>query len=315
MKQRALGLVKDIAHSTQTTKSPQRDIPTTQDQKLVDQFQLLQAGGGKKDTLIAVRLREQRGVCALEDSRWVRQCDVPKDIPQYGVCCCAVADGLTMMGGIKDGGLNSSVCYRYFLSEKRWRKLPGMITAKSRVRAVEISPMVVMVAGELLDIRLGKWSSVKSLPEYNADASAAVADGRVFILKPFTDHSNHELVEYHPASDSCTTTQIDIPIDRLLNCEMTVVAGKLYLVGRINMEYDLTTGHVTQLPKPTASYILSHCIAVRGKNILLCGGSHMHHFCDVIEEYNTVTKQWKILNTFLPFSYLSGSSFVANISV
>ena len=290
-KQRAGGLVKDIAHPAQTTKSPQRDIPTTQDQELVDQLQLFQAGGGKKDTLIAAQLREvKRGVWVLEGSQWVRQGDVPKDIPHFGVCCCAVADGLTMMGG-RINNQKSPVGYHYSLSEKRWRKLPDMIRAISFDRAVEISPMVVMIAGELLDIRLGKLSSAKSLPKYSADALVAVADGRVFILKPTQDHSNHELVEYYPASDSCTTTQIDIPTDRLFNCEMAVVAGKLYLVGRINMEYDLTTGHVTQLPKPTSTYILLDCITVRGKNILLCGGIHKHHFHDVIEVYNTVTKQ------------------------
>ena len=322
-------LVREAAHATPTTTSPQRDVRLKPKQGLTDRFQLLEAGGGKQNILIAVRVREEKGgVWILEGSRWVKQCDVPNALPQYGVCFCAVADGLlAMCGQINEQA--SPVCCHYALSERRWRKLPDMITPKRYVKAVEISPMLVMVVGgyddegnctntcDILDMKLGDWSSVKQLPRHFKRLRVEVTDGRVFIMGQYGDDKapNYELLEYHPSSDTYTTVQIDIPGSygwEFWRSDMTAVAGKLYLVGDINTEYDFTTQHVTQLPNPiTSDY--GRCATVIGKSILLCGGRDKEY--NAMEEYKTTTRQWKMMDVSLPFAFETGISFVANISV
>ena len=98
---------------------------------------------------------------------------------------------------------------------------------------------------------------------------------------------------------------------------MAAVPGKLYLVGGINIEYNIATQHVSQLPEPKARYDMLHkcCATVRSKSILLCGGSAKEHPSDAMEEYNTTTNQWRMLDVSLPFPYVKGTSFVGNISV
>ena len=334
-KTQAETLVREAAHTTPTTTSPQRDVRPRQKQRLADQFQLLEAGGGKKDALIAVHVREkQRGLWILEGSRWVKQCDVPKDLPDDGVCFCAVTGGLLAMGGVINKQ-TSPVCYHYSLSERRWRKLPDMIIPRQSAKIVEISPMLVQVFGgdyqncsyEILDIKQGKWSSVK--PElYKSPQHAASTDGRVFIgeyrtvlVSQFGDYNEHYNVsEYHPSSGERTHVALDIHIFRRSpssdpgDFDMAAVAGKLYLVGKINREYDITTQCVTKLPKPKARYT-GCCATVRGKNILLCGSYGEEYRSTVMEEYNTATRQWKMLDVSLPFVFRRGQSFVANICI
>ena len=333
-------MVRETEHAGPTTTPPQRDVHPVQKQALTDQFKLLDAGGGKKDTLITVGMNPLwRGVWILEGSLWVQQCEVPKDLPDNGVCFCAVAGGFLAIGGVIEN-YTSPLCYHFSLSGRRWRKLPDMIKPKRRAEAVKISPMLVMVIGgyddednytntcEILDMKRGAWFSVEPLPGHIAKVRVAATDGRVFIMGQYGDSSapNYQLLEYQPASDTYqpasdtyTTVQIDRPelndLD-FISSHMAAVAGKLYLVGRINIEYDITTQHVTQLPKPNDNINWSECCAtVRGKSILLCGGYDNEHSDNVMEEYNTTTKQWKMLDVSLPFAIFSGQSFVVNISI
>ena len=324
-------MVRGAGNATPTTASTQKDVRPKPKQGLVDQFQLLEAGEGKKDILIAVHVEgEKRGVWVLEGLRWVKQCDVPKDLPEDRVCFCAVADGLLAMGGVIIEQ-PSPACYHYSLSERRWKKLPDMITPKKHSQVVEISPMLVMVVRgiddkvnyssncDILDIEQGEWSSVKPVPRHINTVRVAATDGRVFILRWYGDYSapSYELHEYHPSSDTYTTVQIDIPGSyswQFYCSDMAGVAGKLYLVGQINIEYDITTRHITQLSKPKGKYG-NCCATVRGKNILLCGGSVKAHLHDAVEEYSTTTRQWKMMDVSLPFEFLENASFVANISI
>lgn len=311
-----------MAQPTSAVTCSQRDIPTSQEHELVDQFQLLQAEGGRNDILIAGCLEGgKRGVWILEDSKWFKHCDVPKDIPMDGVSICTVADGLTMMGGETNDEQTSPLCYHYSLSEKRWRKLPDMIIPRY-ARAAEIRPKVVMVLGGnkcvILDIKQAKWFSTKPYAGFYNKTLVAAANGRVFILGLRVGDSDSELLEYHPATNSCTTMQMDIPKELFLLHEMAVVADKLYLFGEVNMEYDITTGHVTQLPDPNSisSHNAKYRSCVRRKKVLLCAGSYVNDsLADVIEEYNPETQQWKVLDISLPFSFNRGGSFVGTISV
>ena len=341
-------LVRNISQDS-TRLSSRSDVPSKQDQQLLDQFQLLEATGEGKDILLAIHLHgEKRGVWVQEQSRWVKQCDVPKQLPEYGVCFCAVADGLVGLGGKVSDSERSSVCYHYSLSQKKWWKVPDMMTPKSYASAVEISPMVVMVvwyAGdcEVLDINKGEWSHVKPLQGFMG-ARVAAGNGRVFVMGVYCGHSgsndlpgwsNYELVEYHPSSDTYTATEVDIPISsggpwRFHCSDMVYVAGKLYLVGEINLEIDLKTKQAIPMPDPNTTqghfFTWRCCPTVKGNDILLCGGVYKDQFwgmldlnstcCqDAIEEYNTATKQWEMSDYLLPFRFWTGTSFVTNISV
>ena len=184
-----------------------------------------------------------------------------------------------------------SMCYHYSLSQKRWKILPDMITPKQNAKAVEIRGVgdtkVSVVGGlddngscspncEILDIKAGRWFSRKPLPGYCEKVFVATTDGRIFIL--MIGKFSHNLFEYHPSTDTYTQTQADIPkspYSQFRCFGMAAVAGKLYMVGDINVEYDITTQRVTPLPEPDASCtILSGCAAVRGKIILLYGGDY-----------------------------------------
>ena len=320
-------LVRETARAAPTTAPSQResDVGPEPKQGLVDQFQLLEAGEGKTDILIAVHVEgEKCGVWTLGGSHWVKQCDVPKDLPEWRVCFCAVADGLLAMGG-KISNQDSPACYHYSLSERRWRMLPDMITPKSDAQAMEISPMVVMVVEcyhdtcEILDIRQGEWSPVKPLPIHFKNVRASATDGRAFIIGLYGNNfaPNYELLEYHPSSDTYTQVQIDIPRSGhtlFHDSAMAAVAGKLYLVGRINIEIDITAQCVTQLPKPKATY--QECYATaRGKNILLYGGRDEDHSWDAVEEYNTTTRKWNMTDIVLPVRFLFRQTFAASISI
>ena len=329
-------MVRDTAQLS--TPSPERDVPVKPEQELVDQFQLLEAAKvGGKDTLIATFIYSCfQAMWVLEGSKWDRQCDGPEEVPDHEVCFCAVADGFVQIGGNNANGQIHPVCYHYTFSERKWRRLPDMITPKKKAEAVEISPMVVMVLGgendknrfstecEILNVMEGEWSSVKPLPEYMISVRVAAAGGRVFIMGQHGDYKapNYELLKYNTSTDTYTKIQIDLPAagsdsSHFHSTEMVAVAGKLYLVGGINIEYDIATQHVTQLPEPKASYPsgTNCCPTVRGKNILLCGGIGREYNCTAMEEYNTTTHQWRMLDVSLPFVYFKGTSFVANISV
>ena len=166
-------------------------------------------------------------------------------------------------------------------------------------------------------MKQSKWLTVKPVPEHIERVHVAATDGRVFIMGQYSRYTKLELLEYHPSSDTYTSVQIDIPGSDEMQFHwsaMAAVAGKLYLVGQINIEYDITTQHVTQLPAPTAFYSAG-CAAVRGKNILLCGGFDMKRSNDPVEEYNTTTRRWEIADVCLPFAFERSESFIASISV
>ena len=179
----------------------------------------INTAGVKKDILIAICSEgEKRGVWILEGSRWIKQCDVPKGLPERGIRFCAVADGLLAMGGEINGQISPS-CYHYSLSEKRWRKLPDMITPQVYAKAVEISPMYVMVVSgghycsqcHILDMKRGVWSSVKPLPRQFTRVRVAATGGRVFIMGLYSvdNAPNYEILEYHRSSDTYTSVQRD----------------------------------------------------------------------------------------------------------
>ena len=317
-------LGREVARATPTS-SPERDVLPKQGflHKLF-----------KKDILTAVHVEgENRGVYILEGSQWVKQIDVPKDLAEHEVFFCAMSGGLLAMGG-KISTQNSRVCYHYSPFERKWTKLPDMITPKNRAQAVEVKSKFVMVVGgfsdkgsfsnkcEILDIKRGEWSSVTALPKHIKGVRAAATEKRVFIIGQSGDSyaPNYELLEYHPSTDEYTTMETDMPrVDtwKFYASDMAAVEDKLYLVGEINMECDVTTQHFTPLPpKPKISHSSRLCCAtVRGKKILLCGGQDDDHFYNAIEEYKTKTRQWKMMDVSLPFTFSKSASFLANITV
>ena len=299
---------------------------------MTGKFHLLEAGGSKKDILTAFcsRSDEEGGVWVQEGSQWVKQYDLPEDFTGDGICFCAITDGLIAMGGKEHFGKHiRSMCYHCSMSQKRWKKLPDMITPKQNAKAVEIRGVgdtkVSVVGGlddngscspncEILDIKASRWFSRKPLPGYCEKVFVAATDGQIFIL--MIGKFSHNLFEYHPSTDTYTQTQADIPkspYSQFRCFGMAAVAGKPYIVGEINVEYDITTQRVTPLPEHDASCtILSGCAAVR---VLLYGGDYKAFQSCAMGEYNTITRQWNILDISLPFDPLGKTSVVASISV
>ena len=288
----------------------------------------LKRGGGKRDILSVVDV--EQGVWVLQGSQWVKQRDVPKDLRTGWnvVCVCAVVDGFVAMS--RAIRYTNQVCYYYSLSDDRWRKGDCRIETKGKYdeqikKTVEISPMMVMAVtenneGAILDVRRGKWSMMKLLPESFREVWVAAADGRVFILGENQYDDNCQLHEYYAASDSYSS--ILYHVSQFHPFDMALVAGKLYLFGSSThfeiatqhfVEYDITTGDVTGLPLPEGCYPTGCCITVRGESLLLCGSSYRSGKC--VQEYNTITMQWKTLDGYLPFKFSRKSSCLANISI
>ena len=98
-------MIRETRHATPTTTRPHKDVHPKQKQGLRDQFQLLEAGEGKKDILIAVHVRDlvmngkEWDAWIMEGSWWIKQCGVSKDISEDVTCIHTVAGGFLGLGG------------------------------------------------------------------------------------------------------------------------------------------------------------------------------------------------------------------------
>ena len=291
-----------------------------------------------KDVLLALEVNENRAVWMMSDTQWEEICGVcvPRKCPARSVCFGQVAGGIVVTGGWnKDEAKCSSQCHYFSAATKQWKKLSDMITPRASASAVNIDKKKLMVLGgrddshkkvavcEILNVKDDKWTSVAAMPEPLEEALVALAAAKVFILSQIVKDSTCITV-YDPSTD--THTQKACLPDNVKSTHGACLVGakdSVYLFGgeeRLALLYNPANDQWINLVPPTAMYLSRYgcCAIVRDKNIQLCGGSahdSNQDWHDMIEEYNIEKREWKILDTCLPFPYISSCSCVAYLEL
>ena len=289
----------------------------------------------EREVLLAVDVFGTRAVWMRESTEWVKQCYVPDECPDMGVCVSRMSDGLVVIGGYEDLDEErheaSSLCYHFALSTGQWRKLENMATPRVCASAAEVRELKMLVVGgwkdrhvsdvcEWLDVRRGVWTPAASLPEPLGDQLVAAAAGRVYILQHCALYgSNFPLVEYDPVSDTHThKTSVPDDVSDTQGSSLVGVANKIYLFGgeeKLALQYEPATEQWHQLVPFTAMVTMQNTgyyPMVKSADILLCV-TNPEYDCETYGEsdhsdsqrrtisYNVETKQWKILDFCLPF--------------
>ena len=282
-----------------------------------------------KDKLIAVDIGDTRAVWVLEDTKWIKLCNVPKECPKYG-CICLVCDDIVIV--------SRPVTLLFSLSTKQWKKLSRMPNSRYFTSAVAIDDKLMVEGGqiddkhsdvcEILNVKHNKWSTAASLPKPLCYPLITVLACRVFILPQDNDLPSvfrTQLLMYDPLSNNYThRARLPSSIRSTRGACLVGVTDMLYLLGGeegLSWQYNPLTDQWIQLVTPTARYNFigvsgySGCCAVVRDNILLCGGSKGNDHLNMIEVYNTVTQQWKVLDIRLPFQYDQRWSSVFSVSM
>ncbi len=153
----------------------------------------------------------------------------------------------------------------------------------------------------------GTWVELSPTPIKRTESSAALVDGKFYLLGGFTPKGISNKVDvWNP--DSGNWSRI-VPIPRKLHhTTASVVNGKLYIIGgfgsatwkpsNVNFEYDPQTHRWTaKAPMPTARG--AHAAGVIDGKIHLVGGAHRELFnlvnTSAHEVYDPKTDSWKTL--------------------
>ena len=282
----------------------------------------------KMDNMMAVDIHKVRAVWVLEDSKWMKLCDVPTECPNDG-CICLVSDDIVIV--------HEDLTLSFSLSTKQWKKLTRMPTSRILASVVAIDGRVILLGGwidgknskvcEILHVKHNKWSEGARLPKPLENPVVSVLAGQIYILTQKDKLSSlfrTQLLVYDPLSNNYThRARLPRGIRSTDGACMAGVAHKLYLLGGeddLAWQYSPHTDQWIQLVPPTGTYYSSGCCAVvKDNNILLCGGSDEGDKDEdegrMIEEYSTVTQEWGVLDIRLPFGYdkSRSSAFIAHI--
>ena len=274
-----------------------------------------------KDNMIAVKLHGygMAGVWVLDDTKFVKLCDVPKECPAVGRICLVLDDIVVVCEG---------VTLSFSLSTKQWKRLNRMPAYRGNSSAVAIDNRMMILGGlvnrkesnvcDILHVKLNKWSTAAPLPKPLIWPLVALIAGKIYILPhDILSGSNTQPLVYDPLSNTYShRAHLLSNIRSTQGACLVGVADMLYLlVGEEGLawQYSPHTDQWMQLVTPTAQYypFSRCCVVVRDNKILLCGGSTKdRNELNMIEEYNIVTQQWKVLDICLPFGYYQANASV-----
>ena len=319
------GKTRDIEDDTRDMESNTRNITgKTRDMK-GNSRDMKGNTTDRKDKLMAVDLSDTRAVWILENSKWEKLCGLSEECP-YAGCIALVSDDLVI--------LDKDVTLSFSLSTKQWKRLKQMPTSRLYSSAVVVDEKLIAIGGwanetessvcEIFHVKQNKWSSAASLPVPLTKPLVAVLAGHIYIL-PLKDElsSTHaQLLMYDPLSNTYThRARLPSNIDNTYGACLVGVTDMLYLLGGVEdlaWQYSPHTDQWIQLVTSTLRHDNGCCAVLRDNNILLCGGDDNFEEIDacsfdMIEEYNTVTQQWKILDIRLPITYRQDWSSVSNV--
>ena len=244
---------KDIKTNARDMKSKTRDMTGNSGDIKVD-------ARDTKDTLIAVQLPgyETSGVWVLEDTKFVKLCDVPKECLDVGRICL-VSDDIVVVG--------ERVTLSFSLSTKQWKRLNRLPTFRYSSSAVAIDDRMMILGGQvdgkepnvcdILHVKLNKWSTAAPLPKSLKRPLVALIAGKIYILPNDTlSGSNTQLLVYDLLSNTYShRAHLPSNIRSTWAACLVGVAEMLYLLGgeeRLAWQYNLHTDQWIQLATPTA---------------------------------------------------------------
>ena len=285
----------------------------------------------RQDKLIAVDSHYidyclgSRAVYVLEDTEWVNLYFPP---PPAHQCIyhniSIVSNNIVIM--------STDATLLFSLSTKQWKTLSQMPTSRYCTSAVVIDDKLMVVGGtedfsdsnvcEILQVTHDRWFTAASLPKSLVKPLITVLASRVFILPcgKLPRVFRTRLLMYDPFINTYThRARLPSDIRSTYGACLVGVTDMLYLLGcgeGLSWQCNPLTDQWIQLVTPTARYDYGNCCAVvRDNNILLCGGSKVRNEGNIVEEYNTVTQQWKVLDIHLPFQYDDYNCSVFNVSM
>ena len=291
----------------------------------------LEVGGDTKDILLTVSTKEEeRALWIMEGEQWVEQSDIPEECQLADVCFGRVSDGIVVAGGEDDDYTVYSQCHHFSVHTRQWKKLHDMPTARFCASAVEVEEMRLMVVGgvgsnwevsavcEIIDIVSNKWTSAAPLPTPMGKPLVAAAAGRAFILPQYNMTPSTRILMYDPSTDTHThRSQVPDNVRDTWGACLVAVAQKLYLLGgeeRLAVQYDPRTNQWVKLTPPTAMYTGYHgcCAVVKSHHIMVCGGDTEGRYdSNRIDEYNTTTGEWRMIDMRLPCQFDMDDTHVA----
>lgn len=205
-----------------------------------------------------------------------------------------------------------------------------MATARSDAAALELGEILLVFGGEdnsgSMDVcekfhmTDGVWSSAAPMKETLSKPHVTTAGGKVFIVPRHTIPHGTKIQQYDPTADQFSwAAQLPDYIHNTSGASLVAAADKLYLFEgkqRLAVQYSPAADQwVNLLSKPLARYTFRGCCAVvHAGRILLCGGRKDDDYvCNMVEEYDMETQQWKTAEFKLPFSFWSEYSHVVSI--
>ena len=283
---------------------------------------------GNKEKLLAVDLDKTKAVWVLGDKHWVRLSKVPWLHCRDRTSMCVVSDAIV----ITSDNLTFSFC----LSSKNFNVLKTMPTGRLDQSAVALDDKFFFSFGgtegwlsktskvcEILHVKQNRWFSAAPMPQRLDKPLVALSAGQIYILPQDDDlGTSPQFLVYDPLSNTYTYRgKVPSDIDDTRGACLVGMADMLYLLGGeegLSWQYNPRTDQWVELVKPTLRYHASSgcCGIVRDNKILLCGGSpKARKEKNLIEEYCTLTKQWKVLDICLPFKYDQHESSVMLVNM
>ena len=283
---------------------------------------------GGKLTAIDILFTKRVWILRYIDSEmfWEKLRGLLEECPEKG-CICLVANDLVV--------LDENVTSSFSLSTSQWKRLSTMPTSRSLSSAVVVSEKLYVIGGqvdgkdckvcEIFDLKSDKWSSAAPLPEPIGSPLVAVLAGRIHILPQKNELSgtSTRFFVYDPSSNYYTLRAgLHSNIHSTRGTCLVGVTDMLYLLGGeegLSWQYSPNTDQWIQLVRPLGKYnhFLGCCAVVMDNSILLCGGKSPEGGTPwtMIEEYSTVTQQWKVTGICLPFMYNQHTSSVSSINM
>ena len=323
--------VKDIIKKMIVYKPADRISMTEVVMKLSEIRDFLESS----EVLLAVK---ERSVWVRVGSEWEKQPDVlPEEHPATSICFCALSDGVVALGG--RGHNVSSMCHHFSMHTCSWTRLPDMPTARCDVSALVLGNVLIVLGGwdnycsdlpvcEKFHMTDGVWSSAVPMVIPLCRPLVAATENKIYIV-PRDDHisPSTRIQQYDPTADRFSrAAQLPQYVQNTWNACLVAADKKLYLLGaekKLAVQYSPAADQWTQLlSQPTDTYGLGCCGVVHDEKILVCGGEILWGEeqtevtdCNLVEEFDINTQQWKITDVKLPFRFNYDDSHVASIHV
>ena len=271
---------------------------------------------------------EEKSVWIREDEGWQQICNVPEECRLTRMICCRVSDGILALGG---GDLihAGAQCHYLSLSGRQWKRMEHLQKARHWPAAVSLSEEEVFLfwgiiftcngsgiplsVCEKLNVKTNTWTSIRDLPEPNANPLVTAANGKAYIIPRVpgvTSRGRIQLVEYDPTHDRYSV-QSELPEDikGTYIARLVGIVDQLYLIHNVRRrrdipEYSLSTRQWSSILVPnTPTSPTGYLGEARSGKLIWCKGEDLY-------EYDRHTHQWRTMDYKLRCDHIGYRHFV-----